>query len=532
MGQKNGYIQIEIKGGFAICHFHPPAEGGKPMDYSDIIEYLNKHEIHTDDMAGLREKLVSGEPAEMFMGPYKGYDFPESMTIKISLDRMKVTCTFMPPSVNGRLLNAKDILEELKKKGIVFGINQDEIMRYLEEREYNQPYIFAKGEPTIMGHDGKIEYMFNTNPSLRPKHNEDGSVDFKELSTINPVAKDQLIAKLTPADPGKAGKDVFGKDMPLLRVKMKKLEFGKNMYLSDDRTELYSAVTGHVSLIDGQVFVSDVFEVQGDVDNSTGNIKYEGGIHIHGSVRGGFTVIAKGDVVIDGVVEDAMVRSGGQIIIKRGVHGMHKGVLEAKGNVMSAFIENAKVVSGGYVETGSIIYSDVRASEDVIVMQKKGFIAGGIVCAGGKVEAMTIGSSMGAVTRLEVGMAPEKKERFGQLQKLIKNLSMRVDKLEPVVRTYNEYINSGKKLDEKNEGYLTQVLKELSASKKDLEECRLEYNSLHQELLMSQHSKVVIKRDIYPSVTVVISDQSMTTKEKRSYCVFEKRDSEIKVSNL
>lgn len=50
---------------------------------------------------------------------------------------------------------------------------------------------------------------------------------------------------------------------------------------------------------------------------------------------------------------------------------MQRGLLEAKGNVITKYIENAKVFAGGYVETGSIIYSEVSAGEDVIVAEKK-----------------------------------------------------------------------------------------------------------------------------------------------------------------
>ena len=251
-----------------------------------------------------------------------------------------------------------------------------------------------------------------------------------------------------------------------------------------------------------------------------------------GNVRGGFSIIAQGDVVVEGVVEDALIQAAGQVIIKRGIHGMQKGLIDAQGNVICQFIENAKVYSGGYVETGSVIFSEVNATKDVIVNDHKGFIAGGVIRAGGKVESHIMGSSMGALTRVEVGMAPEKKEQYMILQRDISQKNQRINKLTPVIKTYQSYASEGKALDEKNAAYMNKLMDELGSLKVDLQKEREAFNSLHQELLNSQHARVVVWRDIFPGVTIVISDISMTIKEKRSYCQFTKAQGEIQISNL
>lgn len=118
------------------------------------------------------------------------------------------------------------------------------------------------------------------------------------------------------------------------------------------------------------------------------------------------------------------------------------------------------------------------------------------------------------------------------LQKTIQAETMKIEKIGPVVESYNDFITSGKALDDKNEQYLGKLMGELRTAKNLLQSLRTEFNQLHQELLASKHAKVVIRRDIYPGVTVTISDLSLTTKDKRSYCVFEKKTGEIIVSNL
>ncbi len=534
MNQENGYIQVEYReDNEAFVVYYPPVLNGVKPDYKECTEYLKGHGFENYNNQEFRALICGDAKSEMSLGVGDGLEFIESMSYKISLDKMKVTCRFYPPSKNGMTMDAKDILGELAKKNVNFGIDQDFIINFMNNRVYFTDFVIAEGRAPVHGIDDKIEYFFNTNPSLKPKHNEDGSVDYHNLDNVCQVREGDLLARLHKGDRGTNGKDVTGRDIPCRTVKTLRLEKGKNLHLNEDMTEIYSEVTGHVSLVNGKVFVSDVYEVSGDVDNSVGNIEYNGNVHIRGSVRGGFQVIAKGDIIIDGVVEDALIQSDdGQIIVKCGIHGMKKGLLDAGGNVITKFIENASVFSGGYVEAGSITYSDVSASDDVIVCERKGTIAGGVIRAGGKVDAQTIGSPMGAATQIEVGMAPDKKERYVQLQREISVLSQNINKLKPIIKTYNKYIQEGKQLDQKNALYLQKVAGELTKNTKMLEENQQEFNALHQELITSRHAKVMVSKDIFPGVSITISDITFNVKDKRSFCQFEKKNGEIVVNNL
>ena len=534
MNQENGYIQVEYRdGNEAFVVYYPPIGEGLKPEYKECAEYLTEKGFENFNKQELRQLICGDDKGELSLGIGDGLEFSESLTYNLSLDKMKVTCRFYPPSKNGNVLNAQDILGELAKKNVKYGIDQDFILQFMKNRVYFTDFVIAEGLPPVHGVDDRIEYFFNTNPTLKPKHNEDGSVDYHDLGNVCQVEEGDLLARLHKGDKGTNGKDVTGKDIPCRTIKTLKLEPGKNLKLNEDMTELYSTVTGHVSLVNHKVFVSDIYDVPGDVDTSVGNIEYNGNVHIHGSVRGGFQVIAKGDIVIDGVVEDALIQSDeGQIIVKCGIHGMKKGLLDAGSNVITKFIENASVFSGGYVEAGNITQSDVSASDDVIVSEKKGTITGGVIRAGGKVEAQTVGSTMGTVTKIEVGMAPDKKERYVQLQREITVLSQNINKLKPIIKTYNKYITEGKQLDQKNAMYLQKIAAELTKNTKSLEEHQNEFNALHQELVTSRHARVIINRDIYPGVSITISDVGFQVKDKRSFCQFEKKNGEVVVTNL
>lgn len=121
-----------------------------------------------------------------------------------------------------------------------------------------------------------------------------------------------------------------------------------------------------VSLVEGKVFVSDVYEVE-NVDLSTGNIDFEGSVQVNGNVSSNFVIRAGSNVIISGVVEGAYIEAGGNIIIARGMNGMAKGTLKAGGNIVAKFLENATASAGGYVSTESILHSNVIAATEIQV---------------------------------------------------------------------------------------------------------------------------------------------------------------------
>lgn len=532
MEQINGYYKVTWNDKVAVCHIYAPKEGGVPVTYKEVSNFLSRHGVEGYKEYDLHQAIQSNQDCVVNLGQGSGIEFSEYVDTAISLDKMKVTCKFTPPSQNGNLLTRQDIIAELTTRGIKFGICEENIDDFLSNHTYNTEYVFAQGKAPRHGKDASIEYFFNTNPSLKPKHNEDGSVDYHDLNTICPVEKGQKLATLHPMDPGEPGQDVFGKVIPPRSVKNRKLEYGLNISLSEDGNDLISDVTGHVTLQGGKVFVSDVYEVPADVDASTGDINYAGSVHIRGSVRGGFTVIAENNIIVEGSVEDALLQAGGDIIVRHGIQGMQRGVMEAKGNVITKYIENAKVFAGGYVETGSIIYSEVGAGEDVIVAEHKGFVNGGVIRAGGKVSANSIGSTMGSKTIVEVGMSPEKKERYNVLQKDLEQSEAELEKIQPIIAKYKQLIMAGTKLDPKNRMYFNQLMEHMRELNDQMAEDKEEFEKLHQEMVAGKHAKVTVRKDIYPGTVISISDTTCVVKDKRSYCCIERKNGEIVFSNL
>ena len=526
---RNQYFQLESRDASACLHIYPPQEGGKMLNIAEVTEYLASKKYEKYDIKELNAAIGNAEEETIvFVGDWDGIPVRESLEINVSLDKMKVICRFYPPSVGGVKLGIEDIVNDLAFHKVKFGINEDVIKEFLENRQYCTDYMVAVGQPPVHGRDAKIEYFFNTNKNLQPKRNEDGSVDYKELNTISHVKAGELLARLIKEDPGQSGRNVFGEEIKPRTVRSLRLEFGNNITVNEERTEIYSDVTGHANCINGKVFVSNVFQVPADVDNSVGNIEYDGSVEIKGNVKAGFSVKATGDIIIDGVVENAYIESSGQIIVKRGIHGMHKGVLKAGKNVLAKYIENATVYAGGYVEAETILNSDVSATGEVRVHGKKGLINGGTIRAGRSIEVEYAGTDMGTYTTLEVGIEPERKQRYIDLSKEVAKRGKDLEDMKVIINNYGAILKRGEVLPKDKLMYVQNLAVEYKKKKEELEPMREEMRAIHIEMMESDRSYIAVTRTIFPGVALSISDLTLHIKDKQNYCKFKKQDGEIK----
>lgn len=528
----NQYFQLMERDGDAYLRIIPSLDGGEALGIKEVLAYLSDTGYQSYDLKELGDAVVqNAEEVQVFVGKWSGFHEQEKMKLTVSGDFMLVYARLYPPSDKGQLMDAAEIRRDLTSAGIQVGIQEEAIAKFIRNREYCKDLLFAKGIPPIQGKDAKISYLFNVNPNLKPKHNEDGTVNYHELNTINHVEKGQCLAKLEKEVEGKSGRNVYDEEIQARPVKTKNFSFSHNIKVSEDGTELYSQVTGHVSLVKGKVFVASVFEVPADVDTSTGNIDYSGNVLVKGNVKSGFRVIAKGDIIVEGVVEGADLKAGGQIIVKRGIHGMNKGRLEAGSNVIIKFIESATVISNGYIETESVLHSTVFAGTELKVGGKKGFINGGAVRAGNVISALNIGSEMGTGTKVEVGMDLETRERYYELQKQLADIKKEVDTIRITLKNHMEKAMKKGTTPQSNQ-QIQMMAKTLKERQHSMTARQEEYQKLHESLLLSNTARIKVHGTIYAGVWVGVAEVGINLKNKYSHSQLFKEKGEIVVRPL
>lgn len=527
----NGYFQLIYNDMGTSLRLVPPTKGGEPLKTSEIMDYLDYKKVEYD-VASLNAAVTSlKEEISIALNKNKGYSEDEMVTVKIAADSMSAVARFYPPSDAGHQMSRNEVIDALSQQNVKYGVLEDVVDAFIAKREYCKDYHIADGLPTVPAQNASIEYYFNTDPHARPTLKSDGSVDFFHLNTLNMCKEGEVIARLFPEVMGKDGMNVLGERLVPKAPQKERLQFSNNIAISEDKTMLTSLVNGHVSLVGGKVFVSNILEVE-NVDTATGNIDYAGDVQINGNVCSNFNVRADGNVEVKGVVEAANITAGGNIIIARGMNGMGKGELHAGGNIIAKFLENAVAKAGGYVESGSILHSHVSAKTEVHVNGKRAFITGGVVSATESINVKTLGSPMGADTTVEIGINPEVKERFQELQRLIAETGKTLKTIQPVLIATSQKLSQGVKLSMDQLRYI-KTLSE--TNKQKTEELRQYMKELEKTELLMKHGirgQVVVNGEVYPGTRIVISDVSMVVKSNVKYCRFIKEQGDVKMVGM
>ncbi|NWL86415.1 MULTISPECIES: FapA family protein [unclassified Paenibacillus] len=342
------------------------------------------------------------------------------------------------------------LLHFLRSEGIKYGIQQDIVKRFIvnpKEYYYSKTPI-AIGLESQQGEDGRIKLSVSVEDDQRvkPAELEDGKVDYKDVTRLNNVRKGQIIAELIPPVPGKQGMAVTGDSIPYREGKVARFKVGKNVVLNPEQTAMYAAIDGLVTQTDkGKINVFPVYEVNGDVDYSTGNIDFVGTVVIRGNVLTGFKITASGDIRIVGGVEGAELYADGSIEVTGGIIGYNKGMIKAGHTVKGSFIQDANVIAGeDVIATQSIMHSNIRAGRDVICSGSKGLIVGGVVQAGERVVARIIGNPMSTTTSIEVGVVPELRNELQNLRQQIRDIMVNLDKTDKALTLLDQLASMGK----------------------------------------------------------------------------------------
>ncbi|MCL2539035.1 MAG: FapA family protein [Oscillospiraceae bacterium] len=412
-----------------------------------------------------------------------------------------------------------EIMAAVASNGIVFGVDEAEIESFAEGDNMLRELRVASGERPVKGEDGSVELNYVLGNKGKPKERDDGTVDFKDLEIVNNVSVGDVIFKVHLPTEGIDGKDVFGAVVKAKPGNMPSVPGGDKVSLSDDGTAVISRADGNLSIRGDVVFIDEIFKVD-DVGVETGNIDFNGAVIINGSVHEGFSVRAKSDITINGIVEGATVHSGGNLLVKLGINGMNKADIFAEGNITSGFIESATVKCGGNLFADTILNSRVKVGEVVRLRGKRGALLGGECVAGEAINVKTIGSDKHI--RQDVSIRPRwyEYEKSGaeemtedpgltvevltanraKLLERANKISVEVAKLQRPVREYEKPMSAAEKTAKMRE-LITEKTKfstAISAIDKDLQRIKAMFEG--------HDFKVVCLGECFPGVRVQIGN--------------------------
>jgi len=321
--------------------------------------------------------------------------------LQISTDNMAAYLR-VTPAYPDQIVLFDDIIEYLTQNEITYGVCEDAIRSFCQNKKFYSELICAKGDPPVDGTDGFIEYKFDHDTGLKPKEREDGTVDFRDLGLVKNISKGGVLCQMTPPKPGKDGMNIYNQIVPFVEGRRPTFPSGTNTVISEDGLSLLANVDGCIEFTKSTVNVSDVFIVRGDVDSASGNINAVGSVIVQGDVVEGFFVKAGKDISIRGMAEGATIEAKGTISISNGMNGMGKGILRAGGNVVGKYFENAIIFSDNDIYADVLMNCKVTVGGSIVLKGHKALMIGGSYQAAQKIFAKTIGSSSRTVTSVSI----------------------------------------------------------------------------------------------------------------------------------
>ncbi len=437
-----------------------------------------------------------------------------------------VTIDYTNSTVN---LTKDRLIDILKSSNILYGINHNAIDDIIKSKINVSNLLIARGKRHLNGTDGKIEYFVNKELTLKPEELLDGNVDHKNLNFVQSVKKGDILAKTIPPTSGEDGITVTGKNIKAKPGKPVRLLAGKNTLLSNDGdvTYLLADSAGHIKYENEKISILKVLEINTDIGISTGNISFNGKIIINGNVNMGYKIESEDDIEINGIVEGAHLISGGNIIIKQGIQ--NKSYLSASKNVYSKFIENCQVVADADVICDVILHSSIESQGSIIANDKKGLIIGGSLKGKKEVIAKTIGSEIGTITTIELGIDNNFINNINKIRDSIIELKGNIDKLTQAINILDKQIQTdstnSKLIDILDKTNKTKI--QHSSQLVELEEKLIKMN---EYIKLSKFCKVSASI-FYPGVKVKINNCHYNIKNIFKSSTLTIEDGDIRVGN-
>lgn len=442
--------------------------------------------------------------------------------VRISDDDMQAFL-YIADDIKDNYDNEEAVRQFLKEKGVTYGIIEENLKELLEKQLYNHEIVIAEGNQPQNGVDGYYEYKFNLDFSKKPKIRPDGTVDYWSIKMVETVEEGQVIAIYHKAYQGTDGMNVKGKMILAKRGRDQVPLRGKGFERSEDGNIYTALINGKIEMMNGRITILPVYEVNGDVDLSVGNIDFRGDVIIHGGVCSGVSIKATGTVTIDGIVEGAQIEAGKDVVLRSGVMGASRASITSRGNITAKFFEYTRVHANGSIQADVFLNCKVSCGGSIVLDGKKASIVGGDVWAIESISVHTLGSDGEVKTKV----------RIGNDVAVVRRISILRNKIE-VEQENLQKIEEGLKLlqNVKNDPRRTELLRVKIRDSALLADDTAELEKLENQVERAKGGNIAVKGKVYPGVCVEMDDLRVQVKEEQENLEFVKNPDKIIMCQL
>jgi uncharacterized protein (DUF342 family) len=258
-----------------------------------------------------------------------------------------------------------------------------------------------------------------------------------------------------------------------------------------------------------------VYFVNHDVDYSTGNIRFNGTVHVKGDVLSGFKIEAKKDVIVEGVCGDCEIFSLKNIHVNLGIKGNFSNFFKAGGNVVMGYGENARIWAKNDIIIKKYSYNcDLYAGNRVDATSGDGIIAGGVVKAFSELMAKQLGTHGNSRFTIYMGTKYYIDQKLERLRREKARLMEMLGQIQDMLGKFNlsrpDVINNTK-------------IKNLQDLKRNFDTVIAEMGEYEEDYLSqskAERPKIKVKGMVHSGVTVMFFNCSSTVREPIENAVF------------
>lgn len=490
--------------------------------YYNIVDYKP---IKSDYGIYYDETTTSYKAAAYGFITFDGTRIRWNSPLSITKDKLKAYYTIHPTKF-GKIPGYTDIQETLQTQSIIAGVTQKKLEEQLSKIDPAKPkavrLLVAQGKEPVHGHEEFYIPLIN----IEKKSGElksDGSIDYKETGSIIQIVKDQEVLQRVPEVKPVDGYDIYG-DKSYAEMRQHDGYYkGENFVQSGhDENIFVSSIDGCLSVEKRVISVLPIVIIPGDVNYESGNIDFNGSVHVKGSVLPGFSIKAQGDIIIEKSVEDAFIDAEGDVTVKMGIVGKENVKVTCQGKLTAKYILNSTVeCSGEIIIEDSIINSTVFSNDKISVISKHGKIIGGSTTALNNITLNVAGSpNETSKTSLFVGRNLFIEKELAEINKEITKIREEVAEIirrlkqnfgEAVFENPKEFISILPPVKKKN---CLLLLKELSDKNKILKTRTDESKAVQEKLKLEIEPTIIIKNRVYPGTEINVKKSVKKIEEK------------------
>jgi uncharacterized protein (DUF342 family) len=499
----NGKFELYYRRGWAYLAVHAPVGTGRPVYPEDIENRMRLLGVPQVSARVIRDIVdaASGESTALVAWP-NGQALAAAISVEITADGMSAFATIHPPRKGAAPPVLQDVLDELDHAGVVFGIDQEGIRRTLARQDYDKPIPVAAGREPIFGQAHRIQYHFNINRGKPYLEMDFGRINLKELNFIDNRKAGELLAELVPPVAAVDGRKVTGEIIPAESdSQIQQLQPGLNTLLSPDGTKLSAQCDGNVRILKDKVIVEPVIFVK-NVNFETGNVRFDGSVVVEGSIADGFVVEAGGDIQVGSSVGKATLKAGGSILLKTGINGNGKGVIECGGDLFAKYIESSIVTCHRNVlAEEAIMHSRIVAFRNCVLNGRRSEVIASDLVVGGSFWCKKMGNFNEAETHLAIGVEPALLLDYRATGQKMDALQKEHDKVDLQLEQLGKLVKEGR-ADERVLQAQLQLQTTLSTLKDELATLKTRFPGLRERIEASRKSIVVVEETMFKGVVV------------------------------